>query len=114
LPAVGQTLSPRQKRRLREFVEANLDQSLSLSDLAAVAGVGASQLKALFPASFGQSVHQYVVHRRVARAKALLLAGELPISQVALEAGFAHQSHMAHWLKRILGVTPRGVAASQR
>jgi AraC family transcriptional regulator len=114
LPAAGQSLSPRQKRRLREFIEAHLDQSLSLSDLAAVAGIGTSQLKALFPATFGQSVHQYVIRRRVARANALLLAGELPISQVALAAGFAHQSHMAHWLKRILGVTPRGVAALQR
>ena len=114
LPAAARTLSPRQRRRLREFIEANLDQSLSLSDLAAVAGIGTSQLKALFRATFGQSVHQYVVRRRVARAKALLLLGELPISQVALEAGFAHQSHMAHWLKRILGVTPRDVTSSQR
>jgi AraC family transcriptional regulator len=114
LSAAGQTLSPRQKRRLREFVDANLDQSLSLSDLAVVAGVGTSQLKALFPATFGQSVHQYVVRRRVARAKTLLLLGELPISQVALEAGFAHQSHMAHWVKRILGVTPRRIVSSRR
>jgi AraC family transcriptional regulator len=113
-PGARQTLSPRQKQRLREFVETHLDQSLSLVALAAVAGVGTSQLKALFPASFGQSVHQYVVHRRVARAQSLLRAGELPIAQVAIEAGFAHQSHMAHWLKRLLGVTPREVASSRR
>jgi len=39
----------------------------------------------------------------------LLVAGKLSLSQVALEAGFAHQSHMAHWMTRLLGVTPREV-----
>ena len=105
----GQILSPPQKRRLLDFIEANLDKSLSLAELAVVAGIGATQLKALFPRSMGLTVHQYVVHRRVERAKSLLLSGKLPISQVALEAGFAHQSHMAHCMKRILGVTPRGI-----
>jgi AraC family transcriptional regulator len=105
------SLSAPQKRRLREFIEANLAHSLTLADLAAVAGVGGSQLKALFPQAFGQSAHQYVVRRRVARAKILLLSGALPISQVALESGFAHQSHMAHWMKRVLGVTPREIVS---
>jgi AraC family transcriptional regulator len=109
-----QTLSPRQKRRLLDFIEANLDQSLSLADLAGVAGVGVSQLKALFPQSLGLPVHQYVMRRRVERAKCLLLSGEAPISETALAAGFAHQSHMAQWMKRILGVTPRALIAMRR
>jgi AraC family transcriptional regulator len=46
------------------------------------------------------------------RAQALLLRGELPASQVALEAGFAHQSHMARWTRRVLGVTPAAVVRS--
>lgn len=113
-PSIGPSLSPRQKRRLLEFIDANLGQSLSLSDMAEVAGVGVSQLKALFPQTTGLPAHQYVIRRRVERAKTLLLAGELPISQVALEAGFAHQSHMAHCMKRILGVTPRAIVAMRR
>jgi AraC family transcriptional regulator len=55
-------------------------------------------------------VHQYVVQRRVERARTLLLQGRLSASQVALETGFAHQSHMAHWMNRLLGVTPRELA----
>jgi AraC family transcriptional regulator len=57
-------------------------------------------------------VHQYVVRRRVERAKALLLEGRLSISQIALEAGFAHQSHMANWMNRVLGATPTQIARS--
>jgi AraC family transcriptional regulator len=109
-----QTLSPRQESRLLAFIEANLGQKLSLADLAAVAGVSLSQLKALFPISMGAPVNQYVLRRRVERAKSLLLAGDLPISQVALEAGFAHQSHMAHCMKRVLGLTPRRLLAMRQ
>jgi len=57
----------------------------------------------------GMPVHQYVVRRRVERARTLLLAGRLPLSQIALETGFSHQSHMTSCMKRILGVTARQV-----
>lgn len=109
LPA-GQRLSPGQKRRLIEFMEEHLDQDLSLAQLAAVAGIGVSHLKVLFRRSFGMPVHQSVIRRRVERAKALIVSGDLPLSQVALAAGFAHQSHMAQMMRRFLGVTPGGLS----
>jgi AraC family transcriptional regulator len=104
------TLPPRRRRALVEFIEAHLDQSLSLSELAAIAGFSASHLKTLFRNSFGMPVHQYVVRRRVDRAQALLLSGEMPMSRIALEAGFADQSHMANCMRRVLGLTPGAVA----
>ncbi|MNN49789.1 Helix-turn-helix domain protein [compost metagenome] len=52
-------------------------------------------------------MHEYVIRRRVERARTLLLQRELPASQVALEAGFSHQSRMARCMRRILGATPR-------
>jgi AraC family transcriptional regulator len=57
--------------------------------------------------------HQYVVRRRVERAKMLLLQGRLAMSQVALESGFAHQSHMARCMRRVLGMTPADVVQSR-
>jgi AraC family transcriptional regulator len=107
-------LSPRRQREVIDFIEAHLDQDLRLADIARVAGIGATQLKASFPRTMGLSVHQYVLRRRVERAKSLLLAGELPPAQVALAAGFAHQSHMAQWMKRILGLTPGRIVATRR
>lgn len=100
------SLSSRQQRRLAEFIEEHIDQSLSLADLAVVAGLSVSHLKPLFRASFGMPVHHYVLTRRVERARLLLLAADMPLAQVALASGFAHQSHMAHWMRRILGLTP--------
>lgn len=110
-------LSPARRTLLLDFIEAHLDQPLSLQRLARVSDTSASHLKTLFKRSMGVSVHAYVVQRRAARARQLLLKGELPSSQVALESGFAHQSHMARCLRRLLGVTPselraRGVTSS--
>ncbi|WP_438030631.1 helix-turn-helix domain-containing protein [Sorangium sp. So ce233] len=103
-------LSRQQLRRVTAYIEEHLDQSLSLERLAGVAEISASHLKTLFKRSTGLPVHEYVVQRRVERAKALLLRGDLPASQVAIEAGFAHQSHMARCMRRVLGVTPTALA----
>jgi AraC family transcriptional regulator len=107
-------LSKPQLRRLTEYIEAHLDRNLSLLRLAGIADVSASHLKTLFRRSTGIPVHEYVVQRRVERAKELLLRGELPASQVALESGFSHQSHMARAMRRVLGVTPTSVVQSAR
>ena len=103
-------LSKPQLRRVTAYIEDHLEQDLSLARLAGVAGVSASHLKTLFRRSTGLPVHGYVIKRRVERAKVLLMRGELPVRQVALEAGFAHQSHMSRWMRRLLGVTPASVA----
>jgi AraC family transcriptional regulator len=100
-------LSRRQLCRVTEYIEAHLDQDLSLARLASVAAISTSHLKTLFKRSTGVTVHRYVVQRRVARAKTLLARGDRAVSDVALEAGFAHQSHMMQWMRRLLGATWR-------
>lgn len=99
-------LSPAQRARLVDYVDAHLEEPLSLLDLARVTGCSASHLKTLFKRTLGVSVHAYVVQRRVERARQLLRHGDLPSTQVALECGFAHQSHMARCIRRQLGVSP--------
>jgi AraC family transcriptional regulator len=106
-------LSKLQLRRVTEYIEEYLDQNLSLGRLAQIAGASASHLKTQFKRSMGVPVHEYVIQRRVERAKALLMGGEMSISQVALEAGFAHQSHLARCMRRVLGVTPTAFRASR-
>ncbi|WP_296595830.1 helix-turn-helix domain-containing protein [Phenylobacterium sp.] len=104
-----QTLSKPQVRRIVDFVEAHLDGELTLEQLSEVAGISIPHLTTLFRRTMGQSVHAYVMERRVQRARGLLLAGRASIAQVALETGFAHQSHLARWMRRLLGVTPSEV-----
>jgi AraC family transcriptional regulator len=99
-------LSSRQLRLLTEFVETNLDQKLRLAELARVAGVSVTRLKILFRNSTGVPVHQYVIRRRVEYARSLLATTVMPASEVAVAAGFAHQSHMTSTMRRLLGETP--------
>jgi AraC family transcriptional regulator len=99
-------LSSRQLRTLTEFVETNLHQKLRLTELAKVAGVGVTRLKTLFRNSTGVPVHQYVIRRRVEYARALIATSAMPASEVAAAAGFAHQSHMASTMRRLLGQSP--------
>jgi AraC family transcriptional regulator len=103
------TLAPRTATSVIDFIESNLDQRLTLDELAALAQLSVPHFKVLFRETLGVPVHRYVVQRRVERAKALLIQGKLSTSQVALETGFSHQSHMAHWMNRLLGLTPREI-----
>jgi AraC family transcriptional regulator len=95
-----------QQRRLAEFIEENIASELNLPILAALTGYGLSRFKTLFKNTFGSAPHAYVLQRRVEHARRLIETGALPLSQIALEAGFSHQSHMASALRRSLGMSP--------
>jgi len=106
-------LSPVQVARLIEYIDAHLGGDVSLGRLARVAGVSASHLGVLSKRSLGVPVHELVIQRRVERARSLILEGGLPLSEVALEAGFSHQSHMARCVRRVLGITPSAIVRSR-
>lgn len=109
-PAGGEprrrTLSKPQMRRITALVEAELSEDLSLPRIAEAARVSVPHLTAMFRRTTGQSVHRYVMERRVERARALLRQGRLGTAEIASACGFSHQSHLARWTRRILGATP--------
>lgn len=102
-------MADRRLRQVLSYIEDNLSQDMSLGEIAAVAGVSVSHFKTLFRESVGLPVHQYVIRRRVERARTLLAEGKLSISQIAFETGFAHQSHLARHMRRVLGVSPKAL-----
>jgi len=93
-------------RQLIEFIEVNLDQPLTLDAMAGQIGLSPLYLARAFKAAVGQSPHQYVLARRIERAKELLRNTEMPIIDVALSVGFSSQSHLSHWMIRHSGVSP--------
>lgn len=104
----GDAKIPRRRlARVFDYVRTNLASDLSLSELAKVAGLSPSHFKTLFKQTVGMPVHQYVIRRRVEYAMEVLQRGDPPLADVALRAGFANQSHMARWMKRLGGITPR-------
>ena len=93
-------------QRVLQYIEENLEGDLSLADIAAAGGLSVSNLKHVFRRATGQPVYQYVIHRRVALAEQLLRNSAMPISEVALAAGFSHHSHLTRHLRRWRGTTP--------
>jgi len=107
-PEAPSPVSTHALERVAEYIAANLDKTLTLARLASIAGVSRSSLQRAFKRWCGLAVHQYVVHRRVERAQALILQGRESMSDIAAMAGFAHQSHMARWMRRIQQQAPAG------
>jgi AraC family transcriptional regulator len=99
-------LAPAMLRRVREYIEASLEEALTLSDLAAAADSSPYHFARAFKRSTGCSPHRYVLWRRTERAKRLLTNGEMPLATVAQACGFGSQSHFASRFREATGVTP--------
>ncbi len=99
-------LTPRQVQRVTDFVHAHLSQELGLDALAQQSGFSPYHFARLFRRTTGESPHQFVLRQRIERARYLLEEARMPLAQVALATGFAHQSHLTQHFKRQLGVTP--------
>jgi transcriptional regulator of acetoin/glycerol metabolism/AraC-like DNA-binding protein len=112
-PARG-GLPPGAMRRVREHAEAHLSESMDLAELAAIAGLSVYHFARAFKQTAGVTPHQYLVHRRIERAQEMLARSELPLSEIALAAGFSDQSHLARHFRQTLGVTPGQFRWSQR
>ena len=110
-PAPARALPAWRLRHVIDYVDAHLDQDLTLAELAAVAGFSPSHFKALFRQATGTPVHRFVLERRVERARLRLLEGRHSITEIALDCGFAHPSHMARWMRRLLGLSPSQIRA---
>lgn len=105
LPKAGNGLPVWRLRQVIEYIEANLDQDLTLAELATVAQYSMSHFKVLFKKATGVPVHRFVLERRIERARMRLAEGKLNTTDIALEAGFAHPSHMTRTLQRHLGLS---------
>jgi AraC-like DNA-binding protein len=89
-----------------ELIEEELASSLTLERLAASIGLSVRHLCRSFRASSGLSLHQYIVSRRIERAKALIKKSELSLEEIAEAVGFAHHAHMTAAFRRLIGATP--------
>jgi AraC family transcriptional regulator len=100
------SLSSALRDRVIEFVEENLSSNIGLATLAELAGYSPDHFSRLFKRSFGQPPYQYVLTRRVERAKSMLKDQERTISNIAAACGFATQAHLNAAFKQRTGVTP--------
>ena len=106
-PARAAGLSRKQKASLTEYIEDSLGENVRLENMSEIAGLSQFHFARQFKAAFGQSPHEYQLHRRIRRAGEVLRAQpEDTLAKVAASFGFADESHFRRHFKRIFGVTP--------
>jgi AraC family transcriptional regulator len=97
---------PQRFARVRDYIEHNLGEAISLEDLARVAGISRFHFARQFRARTGESPMGYLVRTRVERAKALLRDSQARVADISAELGFADQSHFTRTFRRMVGVPP--------
>ena len=101
--------APRHLNRAVEFVHQNLDQDISLEQLASVSHMSARTLQRAFLSEFGKGPLRYVKHAKLQRARDELLSAaphETTVGQVASRWGFNHAGNFARYYAELFGETP--------
>jgi AraC-like DNA-binding protein len=110
LPA---TRSSAALRRVRDLLEAEYARTVTIRELADAAGLSTFHLIRVFRASFGLPPYKYLEQVRIQQARRLIRQG-FPLTHVVHATGFADQSHLTRYFKRIVGVTPGTYARAGR
>ena len=92
-------------KRLKDYILAHLDEPIEVAVLAGIAARSPFHFTRLFTQSVGLTPHRYVVHLRLRRAVELVRDGRLGLAEIAARTGFADQSHLSRWVRRVHGVS---------
>jgi AraC family transcriptional regulator len=99
-------LAPPLIRRVLLYIDANLENRIRNSDLAAVACLSVFYFNGVFRTSMGHSPHDYVIRRRVERAQGLMLSTDKTLAEIAAECGLTDQPHFTRLFRRLVGESP--------
>jgi AraC family transcriptional regulator len=103
---VGSDLSKAHFGAILKRIEDDLMMNRSIAELAATIPISASCFARLFKQITGLTLCNYVIHRRIERAKQLMVNGELDLADIAVVVGFADQAHLTRHFKKVTGITP--------
>lgn len=107
-------LSPRQRNRILDYLDAHTADALSLREMARLVGYSEFHFIRAFKATLGLTPHQYLLRLRLRKAGALIVAGRDPLADIAYQLGFSSQAHLTAAFSSILGISPgalrRGVS----
>lgn len=107
----GQMSDPAGMRDVLDWMNARLDQPLTLEEIASAQGMSVRTLTRAFTAEFGASPMATLERLRCDRAKALLLDTDLPLKVVAFRAGFRSDEQMRKTFRRRFSLSPRDYRA---
>lgn len=100
-------LSGNKLRRVTDFINDNLEQDLTLSEIAAIADLSHFHFARAFRKTMGVTPQQYITNRRIEKAKELLAKSNLPIVEIGFQTGFKNQSHFTTLFRKFTSLTPK-------
>jgi AraC family transcriptional regulator len=98
-------------KRLKEFVVEHLDEPLDVATLAKMTDRSPFHFSRVFTRSVGVSPHRYIVHLRLRRAVEMIRDRKSSLAEIAVKTGFADQSHLTRWVRRVHGVSLKQIMA---
>jgi AraC family transcriptional regulator len=107
--SLNYVLGDRQLKRLDEFIVANIDQSISVLDMASVLNMSAGHFSRLFKVSVGVSPFDYLIQKRLDFARNRLHHSLDSLSAIAFSSGFSSHAHMSMAFNKYLGVVPSAI-----
>ncbi|CAM5774827.1 HTH-type transcriptional activator RhaR [Labrys miyagiensis] len=102
------------RQKVERFMRLNLASRIELHDMASVVNMSQSHFRRAFQISVGIPPHQFLLKLRIEAAERLLLDTDLPVATIALNCGFASQSHVTKVMQQFRGVTPGALRRSRR
>ncbi|MPM68318.1 HTH-type transcriptional activator RhaR [bioreactor metagenome] len=93
-------------RSILSYIEGHSGEQLTLSDIALAVSFSTAECCRIFKKVTGQTIFSYLQSYRLTKGTELLLAGGLPVSQIAYEIGFCSTSYFIEVFKRQFGMTP--------
>ena len=104
--AIPGGLAPWQMKRVDAYIERNITETITLEQLASQAKLSASYFGRAFKMSIGETPHTYILRKRIALARRLMLDTSASLAKIALDCGMADQSHMTRVFRRFTGTSP--------
>lgn len=103
-----------QLRKVFDFIEANYHQPITVEKVAQVFSYSPTYLTNLVQKQTGQSLYRWIVSRRMAQARSLLLETDIAVQQIAQDVGYHHPAHFFRQFRRHHGTTPQAWRSERR
>lgn len=94
-------------KRVLDYIETNIHQNLSLEELASLVNLSRFHFCRIFKQTTGESVHQYILQRRLKKAYQLIRNTHLNFAEISQQTGFSDQSHLSRCFKKFYGLPPK-------
>lgn len=106
ITGAARSLDHARMRRVLDYIDQNLEEEFTISDLARMARLSVFHFARMFTKTMGMPPQRYVSQRRLESAKKMIGTGRLPLSEIAFRSGFSSQASFTRAFRRVTNMTP--------